>query len=125
MCAAAGDAPAVEHEDLIRVQDRAQALRHDEHRRVVRLPGQGLPQRGVGLIVERGEAVVKQIHLRVLGDGARDRQALPLPAGDVRPALRHRRKEMLRPRPDEVLGLRGGGGADGVRLRDIAGELEV
>ena len=61
----------------------------------------------------------------MLGDGARDRQALPLPAGDVRPALCHRREEMLRPRPDEVLGLRGGGGADGVRLRDTAGELEI
>ena len=31
----------------------------------------------------------------------------------------------MRPRPDEVLGLRRGGGADGVGLRDVAGELEV
>ena len=31
----------------------------------------------------------------------------------------------MRPRPDEVLGLRRGGGADGVGLRDAAGELEV
>ena len=85
--AAADDAPAVEHEDLVRVQDGAQALRHDDDRGVVRLLGQRLTQRGVRLIVERGKAVVKQVHLRVLGDGARDGQALPLPAGHVRPAL--------------------------------------
>ena len=61
----------------------------------------------------------------MLGDGARDGQALPLPAGHVRPALRHRREEVVRPRPDEVLGLRRGGGADGVGLRDVAAKLEV
>ena len=107
------------------MQDGAQALRHDDDRGVVRLLGQRLTQRGVRLIVERGEAVVKQVHLRMLGDGARDGQALPLPAGHVRPALRHRREEVVRPRPDEVLGLRRGGGADGVGLRDVAGELKV
>ena len=41
----------------------------------------------VGLVVQRGEAVVKEIYLGLLGNGPGDGQPLLLPAGDVGASL--------------------------------------
>ncbi len=87
MGALADDAALIQHQDLVRVQHGGDALRHNNDCGVVSFSFQRTAQRHVGLVVQRREAVVKQIDLRVLGNGAGNRKALLLPAGDVAAAL--------------------------------------
>ncbi len=77
------------------MQHGGDALRHNNDRGVVGFSLQRTAQRHVGLVVQRREAVVKQIDLRVLGNGAGNRKALLLPAGDVAAALGNRAVEAL------------------------------
>lgn len=87
------------------MQHSGDALRHNNDRGVVGFSLQRTAQRHVGLVVQRREAVVKQIDLRVLGNGAGNRKALLLPAGDVAAALGNRAVEALRLGGDELRGL--------------------
>ena len=105
MGALADDAPLIQHQDLVRVQHGGDALRHNNDRGVVGFSLQRTAQRHVGLVVQRREAVVKQIDLRVLGNGAGNRKALLLPAGDVAAALGNRAVEALWLGGDELRGL--------------------
>ena len=93
MGALADDAPLIQHQDLVRVQHGGDALRHNNDRGVVGFSLQRTAQRHVGLVVQRREAVIKQIDLRVLGNGAGNRKALLLPTGDVAAALGNRAVE--------------------------------
>ena len=79
------DAPAVEYEDVVGVQDGADALGDDYGRRIVQIPAQRAAQRPVGLVVERGGAVVEYENLRLARKRPGDEQALLLPAGEVGP----------------------------------------
>ena len=78
-----------EHDDLIGVHDGAHTLGDDQHGRILDLNGQRLAQRRIGGEVERGEAVVEDVQVGLAGQRAGDGQALTLPAGEVRAALRH------------------------------------
>lgn len=95
-----------QHDDLVGVLDGAHALRDDEHRTPVRLCGERMPQRGVGLEIERRETVIEHHQLGVSGQCARNRQTLLLPTGEVRTALRDAGFQSLRQRIDELAGLR-------------------
>src|SRR5207247_9999298 len=68
-------------------------------------PG-GHAQTRVGTGVERGEAVIEEVDGGAFGDSARDREALPLSARDVRAALVDRRLELTGHRGDEIARLR-------------------
>ena len=78
---------AVEHDYLVRVAYRADALRDDYFCRSAELPVQLRAERRVGLVVERGERVVKDQNFRLPRQRAGDREPLLLAAGDVAPEL--------------------------------------
>ena len=78
---------AVEHDYLIRMADAADALGDDYLRGIRELFGKLPSQRGVRLIVERRERVIKYQYLRLACYRAGDGEALLLPAGDVAPLL--------------------------------------
>ena len=96
----------VDDDNLVGLGDRRNALRHNDHRRV----RGDLAQRGadprVGVDVERGERVVEQVDRRPADHRARDRQPLPLPAGEVDAALRDPHLQPVGVGADEVVGRR-------------------
>ena len=69
------------------MQDRADALRHNDDCGMFHLGGQCLPEQGIGFVIQSGKAVVKQEDLRVLGDGPGNGKPLLLSAGDIASAL--------------------------------------
>ena len=64
MSALPHDAAIIEHQDLIGVHDGRDALGDDHDGGVVQLMGQPCAQGGIGLVIERGEAVIKDEDLR-------------------------------------------------------------
>ena len=78
MRAATHDAPLVEHNDLVGMEHRGNALGHDDLSFAAKLFGERMAQRGVGFVVERAEAVVEQKRAGVGGKRAGDSQALAL-----------------------------------------------
>ena len=100
--ALAHDAAVVQHHDAVGMQHRRDALRHDDHGLAAQARVQLLAQRGVGLVVERREAVVEQVGARLGGQRAGDGQALALAARHVRAALRHARAQAFLLRGDEL-----------------------
>lgn len=56
MRAATHDAPLVEHNDLVGMKYRGNALGHDDLSFAAKLLGERMAQRGVGFVVERAEA---------------------------------------------------------------------
>ena len=87
MRAGAGDAAILQHDDLIGKAHGGRALGDDERRRTMIHGADGAAESGVGCIVERGGAVVKNQDVRLFDEGARDGQALALAAGEVAAAL--------------------------------------
>src|SRR4029077_3485957 len=90
--------------DLVRADDRGDALRNDEHRRVTRVWLERFPQACIGCKVEGRERVVEDVNVRLPDESARDRESLSLSAGHVRAALHDRCVETAH-RLDEVLRL--------------------
>ena len=76
-----------------------------------------MTKRGVGLVVERAEAVIEQVRARIGGKRAGYGQTLALTARDVRAALGDGRCQPLGALGDEVARLRHiGGRADAVLI---------
>ena len=86
----------LEHDDLVGVQDRRDALRDDEHRSVTRLVLQRMTQGRIGLKVQSRKTVVEDIQVGALHERASNGQTLALATREVRTALRHRGIEPLR-----------------------------
>ena len=80
----------VEHYDLLGVAYRAYALCDYHHRGVLRFIGERMPESGIRLEVESGEAVVKDIQLRLFYKRAGNRESLFLSARKVGSALRNK-----------------------------------
>ena len=83
----------VEDDDKVGVADGADALGDDERSRFARFLLQRRAELTIRLIVERGEGIVEDINFGAAADGARDREALLLPARKVGAALRNMRIE--------------------------------
>ena len=83
MPADAGDLAAVEHNDLIRMADGADALGDDDFGRIMKLCCQTLAQLRVRAVVQRGEGVVEDQNFRLPRQRAGDGKPLLLPAGNV------------------------------------------
>ena len=77
----------VQHQNLIRRENRRRALRHDEHRRMIIESANGKAQIQIRRLVERGRAVVQHENLRLAHQCARNRQPLALTAGKVSAVL--------------------------------------
>src|SRR5947207_523859 len=99
------DAALVQDDDPVGVHDRADPLGDDEYGRLAGVGAQCRAQPRIGAGVERREAVVEEVDRRSLHKGARDRQALALAAGNVRPALVDWRVQPAGHLLDEVLRL--------------------
>ena len=72
------DAAAIEHEDLVGVADRREAMRDRDRRAPARELVERQLHRALGLVVERGGGLVEDQHGRVAQDRARNRDALLL-----------------------------------------------
>ena len=83
------DSAIFQHQNQVRRLDGADALGHNDHNGIPGLGVQGTAQGRVGLEVQRGEAVVKEVEVRLPEDGPGDGQTLPLSAGDVGAAGGH------------------------------------
>jgi hypothetical protein len=100
------DAALVEDHDPIGVKDRAHALRDDDDVRITSLGVERPAQASICRRVQCGEAVVEEVDRRALHQRAGDREALPLPAGNVGAALVDRGLELAVHGRDEVTRLR-------------------
>ena len=114
MRSALDNAPIVEHENLVGVLDRGDAVRDDDARSLAHHAAEAAKYFSLGVGIHRREGVVEDEDPRILGHGARDRGALLLPAREGDAALAdHRvvpRREVL-----DVL----------VQLRDVSGPVEL
>ena len=68
--------------------DGRDALRDNDHGRICGDLGQPGADQRIGVHIECGERVVEHVDRRAADHRSRDRQSLPLPAGEVDPALR-------------------------------------
>ncbi len=99
------DAPVVEDDDPVGVQDRAHTLSHDQHRRLGGVGSEGCTELGVGGRVQCGETVVEQVDRGPLHERPCDGQPLTLAAGDVRATLGNLRLQPSCHRGHELAGL--------------------
>ena len=77
------DQPAmVEHDDVVGIDHRREAMRDDDGRAALHHLGEGLLHPRLGLIVERRRGFVEHQDRRIAHDGARDGQPLALAAGE-------------------------------------------
>ena len=79
------DASVIEHEDEVGVGDGRQPVRDDEHRAAGEQPIHGFLDQTLGFGVERGSRFVENQNWRIDEQRARDRDALPLAAGEPVP----------------------------------------
>ena len=125
MAAQADDPALLEYENYVAVLNRADALRDGDNGRALHLFRKRAAQAGVGLVIERGRAVVQHEDFRPRRQGARDEDALLLAAGNVGALLREQVAVALGERGDEVVGLRGLGRFDDLFVRQRAAEANV
>jgi len=81
------DAAVVEHDEPVGVAERAEAVRDRDRRPAPDEPGQGVLDLGLGLGVDRARRLVEDQDARVLEEGPRDRDPLPLAARELGPPL--------------------------------------
>lgn len=81
--------PFMQHNNLIRMLNRADTLGDNQHRRFLRLLCQRFPQRSVCLEIQRRKTVVKNIELRLSDQCPGDGQTLFLSSGKIGSALGH------------------------------------
>ncbi len=127
MCIPAlGDLSPVEHDDLVGVADRRQPVR-DRDRGAARREGvDGLLHGLLGLRVQGAGRLVEDEDGRVPQDGAGDRQALLLAAGEAVAALPHHGVVAVGQRHEVVVDLRDPGGRDELVIgRGRLGEPQV
>ena len=102
------DDPArVDHGELVGAADRGEAVRDDECRAARHEPLERLLDGALALGVERRRCLVQDEDRRVLQQGARDREPLPLAARQAGAALAHARVESLGESVDEAERVRG------------------
>ena len=100
-----GDAAAVDHHDAVGVPHRRQAMGDDQGRATLHQLGQRLLDQELALGVEVGGGLVQDQDGRILQEGARDREALALAAGELHAALAHLGRVAVGQGGDEVVGL--------------------
>ena len=89
MGAGFGEAAVVEHVDLVGVADGGEAVGDDEGGAASGEAGEGALDGRLGFVVDRGGGFVEHQDGGILEDGAGDRQALALSAGELLAAFTH------------------------------------
>jgi hypothetical protein len=110
MMPALDDAPGLQHDDLVGVDDGRKAVGDGQHGPVAAEGAQFFLNGALGLGVERGGGLVEDQDRRVLEDGAGDGDALLLAAGELEAALADHRVIAARQGGDEVVDAGGAGG---------------
>ena len=105
MLALLDDLAAIEHDDVVGMHDGGEAMRDDEARALARHAFERVLDLALGMAVERRGRLVEHQDRRRLQDGAGDRHALLLAAGEFQAALADQRVVALRQRHDEVVDL--------------------
>ena len=103
----------VKHYYFVGIQYRADTLCNDYYRAIVNIVGECLSQLHICFKIKCGEAVVKQIYLRLFGNCTGDRQTLFLSARNIRTTLGNRLVVFLRLAVDKFR-----------RLRDFCGKSD-
>ena len=85
------DPPAVHHHDQVAVEHRREPMRDDQRGAAAREPVEGVADQRLALGVERRGRLVEEQDRRVAQDGAGDREALALAAGELARRRRNRR----------------------------------
>ncbi len=85
MCALSNDAAFIEHDDLIRMKNRTDALRHDQYRASAHLFMQRLAQGAVRFVIECGKTVVENQDFRPGRNRAMDKRCFCPPETLVPP----------------------------------------
>src|SRR5579883_1786080 len=81
------EAPVVEHGDPLGLKYGGEAVRDDEHRAAIHHAVEGLLDEALALRVERTRRLVEEKHGGVAQERPRDRDTLPLAAGEAHAAL--------------------------------------
>ena len=121
-----GDFSAFDHENHVRVADRAQMVRDDDRGAAGHEVLERLDDRLFGRRVERGRRLVENQNRRVADDGAGDGDALALAAGEGHAAVADHGRVALRHRHDEVVRVGELGrahGRFGIRIRAAVGNV--
>ena len=116
MGAALGDPAALDHHDLVGVDDGGEAVGDHDHGAAMADARQGALDGGLGLVVHGAGGLVQHQDRRVLEQRPGQREALALAAGEAHAALAHRGIEPLGQRLDEAPRLGGPGRLDHLRL---------
>ncbi len=98
------------------MHDRRQPVSNDDGRAALAKLGQRFLHLQFGFGVKRGSRLIEQDDRRVLDQGARDGDALPLAAGKLQAMLADRRIVTRRKTQNEVVRVRGPGGGDNLRF---------
>src|SRR5690606_24719028 len=85
--AALDDPAVIEHEDLVSALDRRQPVRDDERRATLSQTTQSVPDQRLALAVEARRRFVEDQHAWIRDDGTRNRETLPLSAGQLHTPL--------------------------------------
>ncbi len=101
--AALDDSPLVENQDAVGADHARQPMREDQRRATGRQTVDRLLNRRLVFRVDRGESLVEDQDRRVAQQGAGDRQALALAAGEQHTALADHRGVTLRQSRDELV----------------------
>ena len=104
--AALGDLPVLQHQHPVRPLHAADPVGDDEHRPFGHHRVHAPADQILGFGVNRGRRVVQHQHARVVQNGPRDRQPLPLPAAQAAAALADHRAVLVGQLVDELVRLR-------------------
>ena len=105
MLALLDDLAAIEHDDVVGMHDRGEAMGDDEAGALARHALERVLDLALGMAVERRSRLVEHENGRRLQNGAGDRHALLLAAGEFQAALADERIVAERQRHDEVVDL--------------------
>ena len=98
------DLAPLEHEDRVRIHERRQPVRNDDHRPTARNPANVLVDDRLAVRIKRAGRLVENQDLRVENQRPRDRQSLPLAARQIRRPFVDVRLITARKPVDELLG---------------------
>src|SRR5437867_11500442 len=115
------DAAAVEHENLISVNDGRQAVRDDEHGAAGEQPVDGLLDKALGLGVERRGRLIEYEDRRIDEQRTSDGDSLSLSARETSAALAEDGLVSVGKLADEAVRVRGAGGRDDLLVGEAFG----
>jgi hypothetical protein len=100
------DTSSLKNQNMIRIFDGCEPMRDNNHRPVLGISDQSALKGPLGRCVERICCFVQDQDVRIPKERARQREALALPSGKLRPPFANDRVITLRQHPNELIGAR-------------------